>query len=296
MKGRVYDPIIARFMSADPIIQSPFRSQSFNRYSYVWNNPLNATDPTGLCTVTGSRINYDVCYDSQGNETLESKQEALRENGQRESEGALPSAQLADAANKSAQRSDSSPLETAELTARKTRAERHDRREARRTQASTNSVTVLPDIVGDPNIDAAAVIQLDALPASNKEQAFELIGTDEYALILSNEPESGTETTSPVQRVPGIVAIAHSHVPSRDSDLAARRATTAARELPGPGDHVPLVRFGVPVYVLTPQRHVRVLEHVGGQDIVRTVRGQDAPGQSTWKRGVCDARGNCEFR
>jgi RHS repeat-associated protein len=53
MKGRVYDPVIARFMSADPIIQSPFRSQSFNRYSYVWNNPLNSTDPTGFCRKFG---------------------------------------------------------------------------------------------------------------------------------------------------------------------------------------------------------------------------------------------------
>ena len=34
-------------MSADPIIQDPYHSQSFNRYSYVWNNPLNATDPPG---------------------------------------------------------------------------------------------------------------------------------------------------------------------------------------------------------------------------------------------------------
>ncbi|MEO8018728.1 MAG: FG-GAP-like repeat-containing protein [Pseudomonadota bacterium] len=47
MNGRVYDPAIARFISADPVIQDPYHSQAFNRYSYVWNNPLNATDPTG---------------------------------------------------------------------------------------------------------------------------------------------------------------------------------------------------------------------------------------------------------
>jgi hypothetical protein len=35
-------------VQADPIIQNPMRVQSLNRYSYVWNNPLNATDPNGF--------------------------------------------------------------------------------------------------------------------------------------------------------------------------------------------------------------------------------------------------------
>ncbi len=47
MNGRVYDPVIGRFLSADPIIQAPGNLQSYNRYSYVWNNPLRYTDPTG---------------------------------------------------------------------------------------------------------------------------------------------------------------------------------------------------------------------------------------------------------
>ena len=47
MNGRVYDPVLGRFISPDPWIQDPKNSQSFNRYSYVWNNPLRYTDPTG---------------------------------------------------------------------------------------------------------------------------------------------------------------------------------------------------------------------------------------------------------
>lgn len=50
MNGRIYDAKIARFLQADPIIQDPLNSQSLNRYSYVWNNPLNATDPSGFIT------------------------------------------------------------------------------------------------------------------------------------------------------------------------------------------------------------------------------------------------------
>jgi RHS repeat-associated protein len=47
MNGRIYDPILGRFLSPDPNIQSVTSSQSYNRYSYVLNNPLKYTDPTG---------------------------------------------------------------------------------------------------------------------------------------------------------------------------------------------------------------------------------------------------------
>lgn len=47
MNGRMYDPMIGRFLSADPLIQAPYNLQSLNRYSYVLNNPLMYTDPSG---------------------------------------------------------------------------------------------------------------------------------------------------------------------------------------------------------------------------------------------------------
>ena len=47
MNGRIYDPVLGRFMQADPNIQGPKNSQSYNRYSYLMNNPLSGTDPTG---------------------------------------------------------------------------------------------------------------------------------------------------------------------------------------------------------------------------------------------------------
>lgn len=48
MNGRVYDPVIGRFLSADPFVQDATNSQSLNRYSYVMNNPLSMTDPSGF--------------------------------------------------------------------------------------------------------------------------------------------------------------------------------------------------------------------------------------------------------
>lgn len=47
MGGRIYDPTIARFLTPDPFVQEPFFSQSWNRYSYVFNNPLSFIDPSG---------------------------------------------------------------------------------------------------------------------------------------------------------------------------------------------------------------------------------------------------------
>src|SRR5262245_61810472 len=49
MNGRVYDPLLARFGTADPMTESPFSTQGWNRYSYVGNSPLNFTDPSGYC-------------------------------------------------------------------------------------------------------------------------------------------------------------------------------------------------------------------------------------------------------
>src|SRR3989338_5718492 len=47
MNGRIYDPVIGRFMSPDAYIQDPYNLQSYNRYSYTINNPLAYTDPSG---------------------------------------------------------------------------------------------------------------------------------------------------------------------------------------------------------------------------------------------------------
>jgi RHS repeat-associated protein len=46
------NPVLRRVISPDNYIQAPDYTQSFNRYSYCWNNPLKYTDPSGdLITV-----------------------------------------------------------------------------------------------------------------------------------------------------------------------------------------------------------------------------------------------------
>ena len=53
MNGRGYDYDLGRFLSVDPVIQAPGNSQSLNPYSYIMNNPLAGTDPTGYVAQSG---------------------------------------------------------------------------------------------------------------------------------------------------------------------------------------------------------------------------------------------------
>ncbi|WP_138146978.1 RHS repeat-associated core domain-containing protein, partial [Bathymodiolus heckerae thiotrophic gill symbiont] len=48
MNGRVYDPSIGRFLSADPNVFHPYNTQDYNRYSYATNNPLKYVDMNGF--------------------------------------------------------------------------------------------------------------------------------------------------------------------------------------------------------------------------------------------------------
>jgi RHS repeat-associated protein len=48
MRGRLYDPELGRFVSADPFTPAADWTQGLNRYAYVFNNPLNLTDPSGF--------------------------------------------------------------------------------------------------------------------------------------------------------------------------------------------------------------------------------------------------------
>ena len=47
MDGRMYDPVVGRFMSPDLYVQAPDFTQSLNRYAYCINNPLSLTAPSG---------------------------------------------------------------------------------------------------------------------------------------------------------------------------------------------------------------------------------------------------------
>ena len=67
MGGRGFDPVLGRFVSADPLYEDHHATQSWNRYSYVLNSPLTNFDPSGFApvdtapdiVVTGYRGTYE---------------------------------------------------------------------------------------------------------------------------------------------------------------------------------------------------------------------------------------------
>jgi RHS repeat-associated protein len=51
--ARFYDPEIGRFIQPDSMVPDPTSPQTLNRYTYVRNDPLNRTDPTGNFSIGG---------------------------------------------------------------------------------------------------------------------------------------------------------------------------------------------------------------------------------------------------
>ncbi|MCC7258474.1 MAG: RHS repeat-associated core domain-containing protein [Gammaproteobacteria bacterium] len=67
MNGRVYDPKLGRFLSADPVYVGDLaRPQTLNPYSYVGNNPLSAVDPSGCWHRLGGLFcGHDLALDRE---------------------------------------------------------------------------------------------------------------------------------------------------------------------------------------------------------------------------------------
>ncbi|QNM95561.1 RHS repeat-associated core domain-containing protein [Chitinimonas koreensis] len=102
MNGRVYDPLVARFLSADAIIQEPEHSQSYNRYTYVWNNPTNLTDPTGF--EANCRLTSMGCGDWKvaGSQSTKGELAMMQRAGQADGQKPTPQAQAPTSGSKEA--------------------------------------------------------------------------------------------------------------------------------------------------------------------------------------------------
>jgi len=76
MRARYYDPSLERFVSEDPI----GLAGGPNAYVYTGNNPVNGTDPNGLCASASDRILSQRYYVNDNND-LWAAQHCVREDG-----------------------------------------------------------------------------------------------------------------------------------------------------------------------------------------------------------------------
>lgn len=61
MNARWMDPETGTFLSVDPVVANYADPQSYNAYAYARNNPVNMTDPTGMCPAA---MFSGSCFDS----------------------------------------------------------------------------------------------------------------------------------------------------------------------------------------------------------------------------------------
>ncbi len=80
MNGRIYDFNIGRFLSVDPFLQFPENSQSANPYSYILNNPMSGTDPTGYLATTDKA---EATGGASNNAEVEKEETKVTGNGQK---------------------------------------------------------------------------------------------------------------------------------------------------------------------------------------------------------------------
>ena len=72
MGARFYLTSAGRIISADTIVPDPMNPQAYNRYSYVYNRPINLIDPSGhnsICNHNGT-ICSDGAFDDGQSETI----------------------------------------------------------------------------------------------------------------------------------------------------------------------------------------------------------------------------------
>ncbi|MBV6416367.1 MAG: hypothetical protein CMLOHMNK_00927 [Steroidobacteraceae bacterium] len=99
MNGRVQDPLLGRFVSADPFLDVQFGTQAWNRFAYVGNNPLTFSDPSGFTSLGSARphvalLNGDQHPSVDVEIAMENGLETVMAYGRRESSISLDLVQL----------------------------------------------------------------------------------------------------------------------------------------------------------------------------------------------------------
>jgi RHS repeat-associated protein len=81
LRARMYDPAIGRFVQRDPYAGRIGSPQSLHRYTYVQNNPVSATDPSGLTPYLCQRPPQTALEWLSFRECVQQERERIRQGG-----------------------------------------------------------------------------------------------------------------------------------------------------------------------------------------------------------------------
>lgn len=311
MNGRVYDPTLGRFLSVDPVFQFPTNGQSLNPYSYVLNNPLSSTDPSGYSTcspagngtnngaaceqvslnpMTGSHIGgVNTGASCSGNcaafamnaisGQLGKAQQALGSIGL--SLGNLGN-QYVGIANGSTGQNDADKPGTSQT-------DLHGPQQVTASGAASSgdSGVAAPshDVKRTSESDTWALKNASLLPSPSGPDELTLVNTAQTGLwyVTDGCYNAGCNVQSK-DFIGTPEDILHSHQFSLLPQLSARLDETFQRELPGPGDWKTVAAYGAVNYFRAPSGIVRAVEYYGSAYHVSTVTpgAPDAFGQSKW--------------
>lgn len=141
--------------------------------------------------------------------------------------------------------------------------------------------SVGPDVVGNATSDRIAVAVFSGIRRDDHEELF----TWAVGRGLSGPMDIGEIGGNIAVDVTGLVLVGHTHPYFREGRLEPEnRATNQANRTGGYGDHVNVIRYGVPNYFRTPYGVVKALERRNNQIVERTVTGSDRGTIEVWIR------------
>ena len=254
MNGRIFDYNVGRFLGVDPFLQFPENSQSANPYSYILNNPMAGTDPTGyLCE-------GDHCADTIGDANAVANNEAPKD----ESKPHTKSGE--DNENKGKSSYDFSSA-----------------RKAQNTGSSSSSGSDTGDVVLTPENEKIIKDKMKNMsPSTSKTEEYYTINKDGSSTEPTTEGCDANSCDIEINSKTAVIVHLHNQTPTVNG--------TKGREIPGPGDHLPVEENRIPNVIITPSGAIRAIEIIDGKTKVRTISGGNRNDKKIidrkWKPGM----------
>ncbi len=261
MNGRAFDYNLGRFLSVDPFIQFPKDSQSINAYSYLMNNPLSGTDPSGYSGVQEQLSSFEDDFDSRVRE----EKNKLRKRQKEKKKKSQDVGETRVAEVETTEQNTPPPIDEELIK---------PPQPVLLSSENAEKVILMRENMSDPDIPT--------------EEWFTIDNDGNASTPTTKGCDSSTCSFDP-KDLENVAVMVHLHNEKDDYNKK-------AREFPGEKDHIIVNEFGIPNVIITPKGAIRVVEQVGGENTIRTIYGGNDRENSyitkKWRAGDNDKRLN----